>query len=608
MTLARKVEMGAAGASGSRIAVTRYEPTYTGKSFYDTPGAFVQFAEFKNSGTELHCQNYAGKWAYSLSTAYDIDTASYLANSAVWNLNNRYAQGQLNLNINITLGGVGYGFLRMDGNNSTYQHLPAKGVKNYTGLNTYDQSITLASSSSEPFGSSINPAIVGSACYCIKSGGGLAVLSAFRNILPASGGGKLYLINYASETTTTISSYSSIDLTSLTYAKVSAAVISQSGTLVSLFINTSGSTYEIWKWNLSTAFDLSSAGSRIVASTSNTASFFFPGNSNQCYSVNQGLGHIVAYDFNGSINTYSYTTDGDISTWTKTGAGSSSALGNSRTLTAYAQYYDSGKKIISRGGTGIGGSYIFDTTSNPYGFQWQDGGVNPRGGTQFFPIPNASFTPIQYGLFNATGTLIYQGYSDDQVIVRQLTTAYDLTSAPSNQQAWNQFYSSAAVPTTFRSGGTPGGCWLDKTNNKLHIFNERDKSLYLIYDLNANGTFTGGTTTPTINSTFWTDYFEDTIHWQPLTSNGEIFICFVYRSGFNTVRVMELNTPYQPLQGFTELGNFETSHLLPDGLKRVIDTRPYIYVDVTNHVIHASQEKGSRVYRWAISIDGSPAS
>ena len=603
MTLARKVEMGAAGASGSRIAVTRYEPAYIGKSFYDYSPP-VQFAEFKNSGTELHCQNYAGKWAYSLSTAYDIDTASYLANSAVWNLNNRYAQVT-------TLGGPGTGFLRMDGNNSTYQHLPAKGVKNYTGLNTYDENLTLASSSSEPFGSSINPSIVGSLCYCIKSGGGLAVLSAFRNILTASGGGKLYLINYASETTTTISSYSSIDLTSFTYAKVSAAVISQSGTLVSLFINTSGSTYEIWKWNLSTAFDLSSAGSRIVASTSNTESFFFSGNSNQCYSVNQGLGHIVAFDKNGSINTYSYTTDGDISTFTKTGAGSSSALGNYRLVSAYAQYYDSGKKMISRGGTSIGGSYIFDTTSNPYGWQWQDGGVNPRGGTQFFPLPHAANTPIQYGLFNATGTLIYQGYYDDQVIVRQLTTAYDLTSAPSNQQAWNQFYSSAAVPTTFRSGGGyPGGCWLDKTNNKLHIFNESDKSLYLIYDLNANGTFTGGTTTPTINSTFWTDYFEGTIYWQPLTSNGEIFICFLYTGGYSgaTVRVMELNTPYQPLQGFTELGNFETSHLLPDGLKRVVDTHPYIYVDVTNHVIHGSQAAGSRVYRWAISIDGSPAS
>ena len=84
----------------------------------------------------------------------------------------------------------------------------------------------------------------------------------------------------------------------------------------------------------------------------------------------------------------------------------------------------------------------------------------------------------------------------------------------------------------------------------------------------------------------------------------------MYTGGYSgaTVRVMELNTPYQPLQGFTELGNFETSHLLPDGLKRVVDTHPYIYVDVTNHVIHGSQAAGSRVYRWAISIDGSPAS
>ena len=583
----KKLQMAASAAAGPRVTITNHEPAFIGKRFYDY-STYVQFCEFQNSGTELHCQNYLGKWAYDLSTAYDIDTASYKANSAVWDLNSKYGD-----NVRSNIGSNKFGFARRDGNDTLYFYHADLTTKKLTGLNSTAQYITTASSSSNPFSGSQSYSHLGAQCYCRKSGGGLAYLVAHRQNTS-----KLYLLNYASETTTTVSSHSSLDLSTYGPQDIQAAIISQNGTLVSLFARTSGG-FEIWKWSLSTAFDLSSAGTRTLVSTSNSWGWGLE----RFACVNDGLGHIAAWGQYGGINTYSYTTDGDISTWTRTGAGNRTALGNYRNGSSFLQYYDSGKKVIDKGGSNL--NYIYDTTSNPYGWEWQDGGIMPRGGTAFQTHGDATRIPIQYGLFNAAGTLLYDGftgYSNKKVIVRQLTTAFDLTSVPANQSGYNQNYSNASVPNALQPY-RQGGCWLDKDNNKLHLFDHYDKSYYIIYDLNADGTFAGTSTTPTIDSTFWSNNFFNTAYWQPLTSNGKIFIC----RKSNTIRVLELNTAYQPHQGFTELHSFIPQYLLPDGSLRN-DDYPYLYVDVTSHVIHGSREVANKATRWAVTIDGSPAS
>lgn len=578
----KKLQMAASAAEGPRVTVQLYEPIYIGKRFYEY-STFVQFCEFQNSGTELLCHNYSGRWTFNLSTAYDIDTASYKANSATWNALDQYSDA-----INSAVGTNKYGFLRNDNSGNIYFYNSIQTAHHYSGANDGNASgLTTVSSHTNPHSTSISAysSSMGAQCYTRKSGGGLAILTAHR-----ANDNVLFLRNYASETTTTVSSYSELDLSSYNHQNFSAAVISQNGTKVSVMAQISGG-FEFWNWTLSTAFDLSSAGSRSVTSTSLGYSFGVE----RFSCVNDGTGKIVAWGQYGTIKTYSQTTDGDITSWTQTGAVDRTQIGNYRNGSSTLQFYDTGKKVIDKGYSNS--NYIFDSTSNPFGWQWEDGGFLPRGGTRFYTGGDGGLLPIQDGMFNGEGsnrTLFYDGiYSGSSTVkVRQLTTANDLTTMGS----YNGFYDTEVLPGSFQYY-RQGGLWLDRDNNKLHIFCNDAAGKYKIFDLNANGTFAGTSTEPSYT---FSD-FQNVYHMQPLTSNGKIFI---YRQG-NYIYVAELDTAYQPHLGWTVLLQFSPQFLKPNG---TLGQRTYQSLYVDNHQLFGGYQKSNKNYRYTFTIDGSPAS
>jgi hypothetical protein len=554
-----------ASGSGVDVQTTTNAPLNIGSPFTRNNGNYFTYMEFQSSGSVLLLQHLWGEWKYNLSTPYDVSASSmsYQANSArYWTIcgykNNAMSSYKQYARV-----------MRFDYDNDSASFYGGDGTtKIVENLDVYTQlTPTDTSSSSSPFGS-LNYWDVSCQTYIKKSGGGIAYMQ-------ITYGKKIYLRNYANSTTSTVSSYSTLDYSGLgldlSNYGIRMGFMSANGTTISIYTqrNSNTSYYDIHKWTLSTPFDLSTAGS-VTSTNNNNSSIYW---NERGTIVNDGNGKAVGWDQYGTLYSYSYTTDGDLNTLTRPSQLDRTANGAYHNGSSYVAYCDDGKKVIDMGYSSS--HYVYDSTSNPYGWQFHDGGFGNNRSSNRTSVYTSSTNEGQTfsdGRFNADRSKLYSSFysSTYRVTERNLSTPGDISTLSGS-------YSGHNSETTF-SGFTGSywshSAWYDKLNNKFHLAGHGSSDTYFIFNLDADGEFDG-----TWNSTptgFSTGDFSGMNHLQPLSHNGKYFTYF--DTGQQDCYILELNYPFEPARGYTQVKKFDVEFNLPNGTKRQDSSYSRMYV------------------------------
>ena len=248
-TLVRKASTGHDPGTPGTVVSTKNAPLSFGIQFTGNNGNYNTYVEFQSSGSVLLLQNLWGEWKYDLSTPYDISSSSvsYKSGSARYWTIGQYQEDALS-----SYKHYSGRTMRFDYDNDKAYFYGGDGTtKIIEDLDVYTQTApTLVSSTSNPF--SPAPNLYGNGCsvYVKKSGGGIAYMQANRS------SDRIYLRNYANNTTHTISSSSILDISSIDIQSIFTAFLSANGTTLSIWSRNSSSQYYSHKWTLSTAFDL----------------------------------------------------------------------------------------------------------------------------------------------------------------------------------------------------------------------------------------------------------------------------------------------------------------------------------------------------------------
>ena len=574
--------MAAAGASPPRVQYTLNDVLYIGPRFYAANGAYISYAEFQNNGADLYIQNYAGEVTLSLATPYTVSAGvSYKAGTANWLDGDKYDNTVYNL-----IGNSRLTVTRLDvANGLAYSYEGDGTTKAYSGLDSYTGTVTTTSQSSRPF--TVAPNVYSSSCnvYVQKTNGGIAILN------PNASSDRIFLRNYANNTTTTLSSHSELDISSFPISSIFMSAMSLDGTKVSIYYRNTTSTYDIQTWTLSTPFDLSTAGTP-TATLNAGSSYILEGG---WFNRDPDHNYLLGWNQYGDIDVWTWTVDGDISTFTKHSDGNRSNLGFYRSCCSSIAYFDEGNYLLNVGYSGAS-SYVFGPLSTPYSWEWQDGEFTPRGGTSIYWVSGRSdigSVPPQDGQFDAEKENIYGGFysSTYNVYHDRWGIAGDPTTAGRN---YNGLSSTAFTGWTGSYGSY--SLWVDRNADKVHfVDNGSTSGTYFIFDVNTDGSLAG--TYNTSPTGFSLGMFYQMYNLQPLSADGKYF---VYRSG-TTVKVIELNTEYNPIDGYTIIGEIPMAFLRPDGAQRFI-LSPRLYVQ--DQIIFVTQDRGNKTAKIDILIDG----
>ena len=570
MTPIQQMLLGASGGgydpgTPGTVISTKNAPLSFGIQFTGNNGNYNTWTEFQSNGSVLLNQNLWGEWKYDLSTPYDVSTSSisYKANSARYWTIGQYTEGALSAYKS------SYGrAMRFDYTNDKAYYYGGDGTtKIIEDLDVYTQgSPTIVSQSSNPFGAS--PGSYSSiGTYVRKSGGGVAFFNSNNNSKI------LYLRNYASETTTTVSSSSTLDISSYDIGGVYTHAFSTNGTSFSIWARRSSnsSQYDYYKWTLSTAFDLSSAGSpTITGPGSNSSGTYLQGG---IMLIDHSIsGRALHHDIYGRLRSFSYTDSGDLSTWTNTSSLDRTNNGGYHNGSSYGIWYNDGKQVIDQGYSSS--HYVYDSTSNPYGWKFHNMTFGNRSSSYDYIGTAGTNEGLTFsdGRFNANRSKHYTnwyccGSSSHKVTEANLSTPGDITTLSSGYNNSN----SSATFTGWTGGYTSHVGWYDKLNNKYHAVDIGSAQQYYVFDLNSSGEFTGTyTTSPT---GFTPGDFNGKAALQPLSHNGKYF---VYFSG-QTCYIIFLDYAFEPARGITQIHSFNVQYNLPNGSTRNSDfNRMYV--------------------------------
>ena len=556
-----------ASGSGVDVQTTTNAPLNIGSPFTRNNGNYFTYMEFQSSGSVLLLQHLWGEWKYNLSTPYDVSASSisYQANSARYWTICGYKNDALAA-YKVYSGRV----MRFDYNNDKAYFYNGNGATSVVeDLDVYTQTTpTLVSASNNPFSTSPNTYSNSCTNYVKKPGGGLAYVQ-FN-----SSDKKIYLRNYANETTSTVSSYSVLDTSSYDISNygMRLGLMSASGTTISVFgqRNTNTSLYDIHKWTLSTPFDLSTAGSHTATNQTSTSIYW---NENGTV-VNDGSGKAVGWDQYGTLYQYAYTTDGDINTpnFSRPSQLDRTANGAYHNGSSYVAYCDDGKKVIDMGYSST--HYVYDSTSNPYGWQFHDGDFgNNRSSnrTGVYTSNSNEGQTFSDGRFNADRSKLYSSFysSTYRVTERNLSTPGDISTLSGSYSGHN----SETTFTGWSGGYWQHAAWYDKLNNKFPLV-DTGGGTYFIFNLNAAGEFDG--TWNASPTGFSSGDFSGMSHLQPLSHNGKYFT-YIY-TGQQDCYILELDYPFEPARGYTQVKKFDVEFNLPNGTKRQDSSYSRMYV------------------------------
>ena len=560
-TLVRKPS---GGGGGGAVNHSFRAPVSIGIPFDPGPSNYVTYLEYQSNGSVLLQQNLWGEWKYDLSTPYDISPSSISLKSGsarYWTIS-EYSSKPL------------HAYRRYSGsmmrffydNDKAFYYGADGDTREVHDLDVYTQTtVTEVSSSSNPFSS--NPNYTSNIVqYVKKSGGGVAYIQLNRNDK------KIYLRNYASETTTTVSSYSEYDYSTISDVGNGAVNIflSTNGTTLSIMTNraSSSSTYDVHKWTLSTAFDLSTLGSLTTTNIVSNSIINQLTLSNG-YSVNDPShnGKFVGVNSYGKLSGFSYTTDGDLTTVTRTSSMDRDDNGAYVRNESYMVWYDDGKDCIMEGYDGT--FYHYDSSSNPYGWKHKDITFGNRNNSQTYIAGLSATSGQNYsdGRFNSDRSKLYSTFYSVNYRVNQynLTTAGDITTVVASYNTYNS-------RTTFTSLENHGDdwhvAWYDKVNNKFHVVDTYySNGRYYLFNCNSSGELDG--TYATTATGFTVGDFRGMYGLQPLSHNGKYFVYWTSASStIDKVKIIELDHKFEPARGYTEVHSFTPKWNLPNGSTR----------------------------------------
>lgn len=552
-----------AGGGGGGINHSFRAPVSIGIPFDPGPSNFVTYLEYQSNGSVLLQQNLWGEWKYDLSTPYDISPSSISLKSGsarYWTIS-EYSSKPLHAYRQYS-----GAMMRFDYDNDKAFFYGAQGdTREVQDLDVYTQtSVTEVSSSSNPF-SSVPNYSSNIVQYVKKSGGGVAYIQLNGNDK------KIYLRNYASATTTTVSSYSVLDYSAISDVGTSTnnIFLSTNGTTLSIITNrvSNSSTYDVHKWTLSTAFDLSTAGS---LTTTNKGSWgqTYPITISNGYSVNDPSfsGKFVGINQYGGLYGWSYTTDGDLNTVTRHSYMERHDNGCYLRNSSYVEWHDDGKDCIMTGYDGT--SYIYDSTSNPYGWKHKDivFGNRSSGHVLISGLESDNGMNFSDGSFNANKSKLYVAFYSNTYKVKQYNvgTAGDLSTLAAGYNQQN----SDATFTGWTAGYSQNSHWYDKVNNKFHLYHYASSAgIYFVFNCNSSGELDGTyTTTPT---GYNPGELAGMRSLQPLSHNGKYFVYHTIASGtLGDCKIILLDYAFEPARGYTEVHSFTPVWNLPNGSTR----------------------------------------
>jgi len=261
--------------------------SYASKSFdFTTQTADPQAVHFNNNGTKMYTidQNAATIYQYSLSTAYDVSTASYDSVSF-----SGYSQADVSYGFNFNNDGTKF-YILSNTNNSVYQ---------YSCSTAYDMS---------------------TASYDSKSFSHASQETSSTGIVFNANGTKMYIVGSSSDAIYQYTLSTAFDVSTASYDSVSLSVSSQTSQPTDLAINSDGTKMficdntndSVYQYNLTTAYDLSTAS---YSSTSFSVTsqdtipngLSFSADGTKMYMV--GTNTDTVYQYSVSATTYSTTFD-----------------------------------------------------------------------------------------------------------------------------------------------------------------------------------------------------------------------------------------------------------------------------------------------------------
>lgn len=571
------------------LSIVRHAPISHGIPFTGGQANMCTYAEFQSAGSVVLCQNLWGEWKYNLSSSYNLGTASYQNGSArYWTI------GQYRSNSMSSYRKYSGRVMRFDYNSDKAYYYDARGnTKIVEDLDVYTQTAPTVTSSSTSFSGGSDY----SNCSSYVNSNGLHILTVYNG---GSSNRKMWIRNYTNNTTSNVSSYSELNFSSVSNIQtIFNAALSKNGTTISIWYRTTSSSYQVAKWSLSTPFDLTTAGSVSYPGTGNYSTLI---NQSGYTFLNANWGNrALVLDMYGALKSYSFSTDGDLSTVTLNGSINRSNNGGYLNGSSYGIWFDDGKKIIDQGYSSS--HYVYDSSSNPYGWKFHDMNRPNRSSnyTSIYTWNSKEGQTFSDGRFNSNKSKLYSSYysSTYRVSERNLSTPGDITTLQGSYSGAN----SNATFTGYTGGYSTSMAWYDKLNNKFHLTDSGNVSSsnypsYFIFDLNSSGEFTG-----TYNSSptgYTSGDFSGLNMLQPLSHNGKYF-CY-HNSG--KCYIIFLDYAFEPAKGITALSNFTPEYNLPNGTQ--ISTQWWNRMYVSSGRIFFAHYHGNSPLNmvYDITIDG----
>ena len=403
-----KVTIGDAPASGSYavgydLSVAAYDSVSFSFSSQDSGPRNVAF---NTSGTKMYMVGIGSDnvYQYSLSTAFDLSTASY--DSVTFSVS---GQDTTPLDIAFNTGGTK---MYITGNSSSSVH-------QYSLSTAFD----------------LSTASYDSVSFSFSSQDSVVIASAFNN-----DGTKIYMLGTGTDSLYQYSLSTAFDVSTTSYDSVSFSVSSQGASPLGLAFNNAGNKFyvveadndSVYQYSLSTAFDLSTAAydsvSFSVASQDTTpVGLEFNNDGSKMYMV-------------GNVNStiYQYTTGSTVATATF-----DTSTGNYFTHTPSAD--------VEYGFSNAGDVQTFqlEVTGNSAGYGLSGAAYD----SVSFSVASQTSLPVA-GRLGASGTKMFICNYNGNILQYTLSTAYDVSSASYDSVAYNPSEAGNLQGLEFKADGT----------------------------------------------------------------------------------------------------------------------------------------------------------
>ena len=469
------------GSEGYSLVAASYDGvSFSVASQAATPAGVA----FNSNGTKMYIvdNNFSDVHQYSLSTAFDLSTASY--DSVSFSLSSQDT--------------APFGlFFKPDGTKMY--------ISGYTNSNVYQYSLSTAFD--------ISTASYDSVSFDLSS---QLLLGAPAALLLSDDGTKMYMLSTADANVYQYSLSTAYDLSTASYDSVSFDVSNEDALSFGISFNSGGTkmymsgfnSKSIYQYSLSTAFDLSTASYGSINFTvgsqdSTPRNTAFKSDGSKMYLVGAASGTIYQYSTalitntldlsTGSVFELTPTSDIQVTLTNPAASGTSSGATLLLDGAATSTYdianavYDSVSFNVASQEAGPAGLVFNDDGTRMYIVGSGSATVYQYSLSTGFDLSTASYNSVSLGVssedtvplgltFNDDGTKMYViGANNDNVYQYSLSTAYELSTAS---------YDSVSFSVTSQDS-SPQGVTFNTSGSKMYVIGLTNESVYQ-YTLSTN--------------------------------------------------------------------------------------------------------------------------